>query len=158
MRRLVGPHEKRAPAPLPRSLATQTLSCATRSFRCKARPNQCHAPQVGGRRWAAAGGPVPDWVVLAISCVRRTPGSSPASPRNSPWQAIIRRPNTRVRVFPAGEPRPQTQCGRSRSGIQVWLGVGDWRASCPYCCERWEGSLGKGAENACFSVLQRRVQ
>jgi hypothetical protein len=54
MGRLVGPHEKRAPAALPRSLATQTLSCATRSFRCKARPNQRHAPQVGGGRWACS--------------------------------------------------------------------------------------------------------
>ena len=96
MGRLVGPHEKRAPAPLPRSLATQTLSCANRSSRCKARPNQCHAPQVGGRRWAAAGGPVPDWVVLAnLVC----PSDARIKPRQSQKFAVASNyPTTPIRA------------------------------------------------------------
>ena len=150
MGRLIGPDEKkRAPAPLPRSLATQTLSCPNRSFRCKARPNQCHALQVGL---------FPTGSSCPISCVRRTPGSSPASPRNSPWQAITRRPQYAREGFPRrGAPDPKHNVvdhdQAFRCGSASVTG-----ASCHYCCERWEGSLGKGAENAFFSVLQRRAQ
>ena len=91
MGRLVGPHEKRAPAPLPRSLATQTLSCANRSFRCKGvRTNATR------RRWAAAGGPVPDWVVLAnLVC----PSDARIKPRQSQKFAVAsNHPTTPIRA------------------------------------------------------------
>ena len=133
MGRLVGPDEKRAPAPLSRSLATQTLSCPNRSFRCKARPNQCHAPQVGlfstGSSWP-------------ISCVRRTPGSSPASPRNSPWQAITRRPQ----YVREGLPRRRALTPNTMWSITIRRSGGSASvtgASCHYCCERWEGHWGR---------------
>lgn len=96
MGRLVGPHEKRAPAPLPRSLATQTLSCPNRSFRCKARPNQCHAPQVGGRRWACSRLGRPGQSRVSVG----RPDQAPPVPEIRRGKQSSDDPNTRVRVRP----------------------------------------------------------
>ena len=103
MGRLVGPHEKRAPAPLPRSLATQTLSCPNRSFRCKARPNQCHAPQVGGRRWACSRLGRPGQSRVSVG----RPDQAPPVPEIRRGKQLSDDPNTRVRVSPPASPDPK---------------------------------------------------
>ena len=103
MGRLVGPHEKRAPAPLPRSLATQTLSCANRSSRCKARPNQCHAPQVGGRRWACSRLGRPGQSRVSVG----RPDQAPPVPEIRRGKQLSDDPNTRVRVSPPASPDPK---------------------------------------------------
>ena len=103
MGRLVGPHEKRAPAPLPRSLATQTLSCANRSSRCKARPNQCHAPQLGGRRWACSRLGRPGQSRVSVG----RPDQAPPVPEIRRGKQLSDDPNTRVRVSPPASPDPK---------------------------------------------------